>query len=65
MSLIRETEKKCVLCKHWNGTVGSTTIKPIMGRSYEYDPKEKKSCYLKRFETMAFSVCPKFENRYK
>ena len=31
MSVIRKTDRKCVLCKHWNGAVGSTTIQPKLG----------------------------------
>lgn len=39
-SIIRKTDRKCVLCKHWNGSVGSTTIKPKPGLQYEYDHDE-------------------------
>jgi len=56
--------KVCVLCKHWNGAVGSTTIQPKMGNVYEYDADEKKSCFKKRVPTPSFSSCSMFESRY-
>ena len=44
MSVIRKTDRKCVLCKHWNGAVGSTTIQPKLGWCYtkKVDSKKRK-----------------------
>lgn len=55
--------KLCVLCKYWNGAIGSTTIRPLMGQSYEYDRDEKQSCFQKRTTTAAWNYCAKFEKR--
>lgn len=63
-SIIRKGDRKCVLCKHWNGAVGSTTIKSKPGLQYEYDHDEKQSCFQKRVVTPAWNGCPKFESRY-
>lgn len=63
-SIIRKGDKKCVLCKYWNGAVGSTTIKPKLGQQFEYDHDEKQSCFQKNTVTPAWNGCPKFEPRY-
>lgn len=47
MSVIRKTDRKCVLCKHWNGAVGSTTIQPKLGGQFIYEHDEKQSCFKK------------------
>lgn len=63
-SIIRKTDRKCVLCKKWNGAIGSTTIKPKMGQQFEYDHDEKQCCFQNNAVTPAWHSCPKFEPRY-
>ncbi len=63
-SIVRKTDKKCVLCKHWNGAVGSTTITAKPGNIFQFEQTEKKSCFLKGFEMPAWGYCTKFEPRY-
>lgn len=46
-SAIRKTDRKCVLCKYWNGAIGSTTITPKMGGNFEYEHNEKQQCFKK------------------
>lgn len=62
---IRKTDKKCALCKHWNGTIGSTTIVPMPGgMAFQIDHSEKQMCYKKAAQTLSTISCPKFEPRY-
>lgn len=62
--MLRKTDKKCALCKHWNGAVGSTTIKPMLGGNYQVDASEKQTCYERTGQTTANFSCPKFVPRY-
>lgn len=64
-SIIRKTDRKCVLCKHWNGGVGSTTIQPKLGGQFSYEYSEKQSCFKKCVTMPAWSTCSGFEPRYK
>lgn len=64
-SYIRKTDRKCVLCKHWNGAVGSTTIQPKMGGQFAYEHNEKQSCFKKCVPMPAHGTCGNFELRYK
>lgn len=63
-TLINKSVRKCVLCKHWNGSIGSTTIQPKMGGNYTYEYDEKQSCFKKNVVMPAWSTCPNFESRY-
>ena len=40
-AMLRKTDKKCALCRHWNGTIGSTTIKPMLGGNFQAEMTEK------------------------
>lgn len=62
--IIRKTDKKCVLCKQWNGAVGSTTIVPKFGGSFQYEHDEKQQCFKKCTVTPSWGTCPNFESRY-
>lgn len=64
-TLISKTMKKCVLCKHFNGAVGSTTIQPKMGGNFTYEYNEKQSCFKKNMIMNAWATCSGFEPRYK
>ena len=64
-AIIRKTDRKCVLCKHWNGSVGSTTISAKPGGIFQYEHNEKQSCFKKGFEMPSWSTCANFEPRYK
>lgn len=57
--------RKCALCVHWNGAMGSTTIKALYGGKFEFDNNEKQSCFKKGITTSAVGTCPNFEPRYK
>lgn len=62
--MLRRTDKKCALCRYWNGTMGSTTIKPMLGGNFQAEMTEKQTCYQKTSQTTAMFSCPKFEPRY-
>ena len=32
---LRKTDRVCALCRNWNGTVGSTTIQPVLGGGFQ------------------------------
>ncbi|MBQ3567019.1 MAG: hypothetical protein IJA12_07560 [Oscillospiraceae bacterium] len=64
-TLILKTMKKCVLCKHFNGAVGSTTIQPKMGGQFAYEHNEKQSCFKKNMVMNAWATCTGFDLRYK
>ena len=61
---LRRTDKKCALCKYWNGAVGSTTIKPMFGGNFQAEMTEKQTCYVRTGQTTANFSCAKFEPRY-
>lgn len=63
-SLIRRDARKCVLCRHWNGATGSTTIQPKFANMFEYEHNEKQQCYKKCTAVPAWNTCTKFEPRY-
>lgn len=42
---LRKTDRVCALCRNWNGTVGSTTIQPVLGGGFQVEMKEKETCY--------------------
>ena len=42
---LRKTDRVCALCRNWNGTVGSTTIQPVLGGGLQVEMKEKETCY--------------------
>lgn len=65
MAVIRKGTKKCVLCKHWNGAMGSTTLQAKPCNQFEYDNSEKQTCYKKGIKMPAWSTCRDFEERYK
>ncbi|MFR2342339.1 MAG: hypothetical protein ACLS6W_06070 [Ruminococcus sp.] len=52
---LRKTDRVCALCRNWNGTVGSTTIQPVLGGGFQVEMKEKKPATRER--TDAGNVC--------
>lgn len=64
-SSIRKNDRKCVLCKYWNGTIGNTTIIPKMGGNFEYEHNEKQQCFKKCIQMPSWETCINFELRYK
>lgn len=63
-SLVRKTDRKCVLCRHWNGAIGSTTITSKMGGMFQYEQSEKQQCFKKAVQMPSWGTCPNFEPRY-
>lgn len=61
---LRKTDRVCALCRNWNGTVGSTTIQPVLGGGFQVEMKEKETCYQRTGQTQATFACSKFEPRY-
>lgn len=61
---LRITDKKCALCRYWNGAIGSTTIKPMLGGGFQVEMTEKQVCYKKSGQSTANFSCAKFEPRY-
>ena len=63
--LANKNTRKCALCVHWNGAMGSTTIQPVFGGKFKFDHNEKQSCFKKSIPMPAWGTCPNFEPRYK
>jgi hypothetical protein len=57
--------KICAMCKHWNGHIGGSSVRPkkLMMRSWEYDDAEVQLCYIQRVDKRASSHCSKWEQR--
>lgn len=53
---LRKTDRVCALCRNWNGTVGSTTIQPVLGR-WVSGGNERKRNLLPENRTDAGNVC--------
>jgi hypothetical protein len=57
-------DRKCVACKHWTDP-GATNIKFRPGaKLFDYDPKVRKMCRVKKVDTAAIFTCPKFESKF-
>lgn len=59
--------RRCVLCRYWNGAIGSTTIQVhIGGSTFSFESSEKHSCFKKGrgMVTTAIQECPYFLPRY-
>lgn len=63
--LANKNARKCALCRHWNGAMGSTTIKPVYGGNFQFDHNEKQTCFKKSVIMPSWSNCPNFTPRYK
>ena len=59
-----KTAKKCVLCRHWNGAMGSTMIQMKTKDYFQVEMTEKQTCYQTARTTQALNSCSKFEPRY-
>ena len=59
-----ENGKKCVLCRHWNGAMGSTMIQMKTKDYFQVEMTEKQTCYQTARTTQALNSCSKFEPRY-
>lgn len=59
-----KTAKKCVLCRHWNGAMGSTMIQMKTKDYFQVEMTEKQTCYQTARMTQALNSCSKFEPRY-
>ena len=58
---------RCVLCKYWNGAIGSTTIQILPGGNmFVFDSNEKHSCFKtgRGMQMTALQECPYFKTRY-
>ena len=61
-------QKFCVLCRYWNGTIGSLTIDVCVGaHSFQYDRNEIHSCFKqgRGMKTSAIQSCQYFLPRYE
>ena len=47
--MLRKTDKKCALCRYWNGAMGSTTIQPKLGGNFQVEATEKQIFVLLSF----------------
>jgi len=62
------TQKCCLLCKYWNGSIGSTTINIVRGgMAFTADNSERHYCFKKGsgIETFPTSTCQYFKQRYE
>lgn len=67
MILVNRNQRICVLCKYWNGAIGSTSIQMLPGGTvFKYDNSEKHSCfkYGRGMQMSASATCPCFVQRY-
>lgn len=58
---------RCVLCKYWNGAVGSNTIQILPGgNAFTVDSNEMNFCFKKGrgIQMSALQECPCFKTRY-
>lgn len=65
---INRNQRYCVLCRYWNGAVGSNTIQILPGGNmFRFDNAERHSCFKKGrgMETNAIQTCPYFLPRYE
>ncbi len=59
--------RRCVLCRYWNGAIGSTTIQILPGGiAFSFEGTEKHLCFKKGrgMVTSAIQECPYFLPRY-
>lgn len=66
-NIIRD-QRKCVLCRYWNGAIGSTTIQILPGGNmFTFESKEVHSCFKKGrgMQMTALQECPYFLPRYE
>ena len=66
--LVNRSQRCCLLCKHWNGAIGSTTINIVRGgMAFTADKNEKHYCFKKGsgIETIGVTSCPHFKQRYE
>jgi len=66
MTITRD-QRKCVLCRYWNGAIGSTTIQIVYGgKTFTFDPGERRFCFKtgRGMETNAVQECCHFMPRY-
>ena len=64
---IERNGRRCVLCRYWNGAIGSTTIQILVGGNvFTFENTEKHFCFKKGkgIETTAMQICPCFRQRY-
>ena len=54
--------QKCAFCRHWHDPM-MTAIKPVLGKTWEFEPKVKKRCLEFGIDKMAISSCPKFSSK--
>ena len=47
-----KTAKKCVLCRHWNGAMGSTMIQMKTKDYFQVEMTDKQTCYQILRETL-------------
>jgi len=65
---LSRSQKCCLLCKYWNGAIGSTTIKIVRGgMAFTADNSERHFCFKKGsgIETFPTATCQYFKQRYE
>lgn len=60
----QKNRKICAFCKHWNGTIGSTTMVPINATTVRFNNDEKQKCWINANMKLSTFTCSKFESRY-
>lgn len=68
MVTITRDQRRCVLCKYWNGSIGSTTIQIIPGgNAFIFDGNEKHFCFKigRGMQMMPLQQCLYFKERYE
>lgn len=54
--------RKCAFCKHWHDPA-MTAIRPLLGKTWEFDPNIKKRCLEFGSDRQAINTCPKFSSK--
>ena len=65
---ISRKQRVCVLCRYWNGALGSLKIDVSYGgETFTYEREERHKCFKrgKGMETLATNTCPYFVPRYE
>ncbi len=62
--MLRKTDRKCALCRYWNGAKGSDTLQPKLSGTFQVEATEKQTCYQRTGQTTANFGCAKFESMF-
>lgn len=54
--------QKCAFCKYWHDPTMSA-IKPVLGKTWEFEPDIKKRCIKRGIDRKALNSCDKFVSK--